>query len=919
MHKLWTLQKIIEDAKVNDKNLHTCYLDIMKAYDYVEHWGLFKVLKMYGFSKKFRNIIKEVCLNTTTQIITPHGLTKNINVGKGVHQGCPLSPLLFILFLDPLLLWLADQKIGYEINGMQIPALAFADDMALTCHSKTNMQKLINTVQKYLWFFGLELAVDGRDKSVYTSNNSDEEGKCIFVNNIPEYKDDVTKGKRKKKPLPFFDTHESYKYLGVWINLDLDWTDQFNSSQGGLIRNLTYLRHKCFTPSQTAEIINIVVLPAITYRMNIVSYPKDLLTKWDKWVKNLMAYKLQQKTWFGCKHWYLPNYESGYNVFKLTDMQKIYLPTSYINYALNGIDRDCSTAAETNIDISIDHDVVDALLSSIKLKVEENPALKDPFYVSNISHFIKSDATLEKLEKAGIKNIQELFNQDHRIQSELFFDALHVDKKTRNKIIKETCTSMHEMKPYIKKILEIPQNIPSINPYENQFFYDNQLEAYEAFVDETENDGQVGYGVFFKKNSMFNFFDRVYGFQTIGNATLQAIEQVLVTVPLDAPFTIYIDRESICKLMNKLPLKQKDIMKVKDATMIKKITELLKERQAPTYFKHIYSHLKVKGTETEKQLQKKNKRLNIMLENYGQTRTMRLIEGNHQADRLAANSLDLTMLNAPEYSIYEGKYVLKSTREKASKKDDFKGHISENLRGEIKMRLRKEYAYGFNSKKFQKKWRNNETISPKSWALTRSKKYEHEWSKKQMIRMHHNDLPQSGRLYHYIEKEKAKNWTANKPNTFWQDQFEDTQINPLCSMCHEAVEKKNHLFYHCTHHTVTGLQNQLPFNIADAVQKYTEIEVTRHQIPIWYKTNTSNNNNPNKDKYWKSVENFDKELGSMGFIPKKLPKFLQDNFQIPNNKLEKAIASIQHEIMSVNREIWLTRCKHLFANKKATT
>ncbi|KAE9412401.1 hypothetical protein Angca_005540, partial [Angiostrongylus cantonensis] len=100
--KIWTLRNIIEHAKLENKNIHVCYIDIQKAYDSVEHWALNRVLKEYGFSKDFREIIKSICKETTCNVILPYGLSEDIKITRGVRQGCPLSPVLFIMFLDPL-------------------------------------------------------------------------------------------------------------------------------------------------------------------------------------------------------------------------------------------------------------------------------------------------------------------------------------------------------------------------------------------------------------------------------------------------------------------------------------------------------------------------------------------------------------------------------------------------------------------------------------------------------------------------------------------------------------------------------------------------------------------------------------------------------------------------------------------------
>ena len=55
--------------------------------------------------------------------------------------------------------------------------------------------------------------------------------------------------------------------------------------------------------------------------MNLIKYPDDMIKRWDKQVRNLMAYKLKENQFIGCAHWYLPNKNYGYNLFKLKDLR----------------------------------------------------------------------------------------------------------------------------------------------------------------------------------------------------------------------------------------------------------------------------------------------------------------------------------------------------------------------------------------------------------------------------------------------------------------------------------------------------------------------------------------------------------------------------------------------------------------------
>ena len=150
-----------------------------------------------------------ICNNTTCNVILPYGLSEDIKITRGVRQGCPLSPLLFILFLDPLMLQLEKTKIGYKIDeNSPIPGGAYADDMVLHTHTKRNLQKLLDYCVDYFQYVGLDISVDGRDKSVYTNNTRAP---------ITEEEQLIVKTLKNKKiiktALPYYTSQESYKYL----------------------------------------------------------------------------------------------------------------------------------------------------------------------------------------------------------------------------------------------------------------------------------------------------------------------------------------------------------------------------------------------------------------------------------------------------------------------------------------------------------------------------------------------------------------------------------------------------------------------------------------------------------------------------------------------------------------------------------
>jgi hypothetical protein len=57
--------------------------------------------------KEFRELIMDINTGTIVSIITDFGITKSFTATRGVRQGCPLSSVLFCLFLEPLIRWIA--------------------------------------------------------------------------------------------------------------------------------------------------------------------------------------------------------------------------------------------------------------------------------------------------------------------------------------------------------------------------------------------------------------------------------------------------------------------------------------------------------------------------------------------------------------------------------------------------------------------------------------------------------------------------------------------------------------------------------------------------------------------------------------------------------------------------------------------
>ena len=81
------------------KNIYFCFIDYAKAFDCVDHNKLWKILKEMGTRPPDLLLEKFVCRSGAT-VRTGHGTTDWFQIGKGVRQGCILSPCLFNLYAE---------------------------------------------------------------------------------------------------------------------------------------------------------------------------------------------------------------------------------------------------------------------------------------------------------------------------------------------------------------------------------------------------------------------------------------------------------------------------------------------------------------------------------------------------------------------------------------------------------------------------------------------------------------------------------------------------------------------------------------------------------------------------------------------------------------------------------------------------
>ena len=89
---------LMEKGRELQKNIYFCFIDYAKAFDYVDHNKLWKILKEMGIPDHLTCPLRNLYTGQEATVRTGHGTTDWFQIGKGLRRGCILSPCLFNLY-----------------------------------------------------------------------------------------------------------------------------------------------------------------------------------------------------------------------------------------------------------------------------------------------------------------------------------------------------------------------------------------------------------------------------------------------------------------------------------------------------------------------------------------------------------------------------------------------------------------------------------------------------------------------------------------------------------------------------------------------------------------------------------------------------------------------------------------------------
>ena len=151
----------MEKAREFQKNIYFCFIGYAKAFDCVDHNKLWKILKEMGIPDHLPCFLRNLYAGQEATVRTGHGTTDWFQIGKGVGQGCILSPYLFNFYAEYIMrnAGLEEAPAGIKISRRNINNLRYADDTTLMAESEEKLKSLLMKVKEESEKVGLKLNI----------------------------------------------------------------------------------------------------------------------------------------------------------------------------------------------------------------------------------------------------------------------------------------------------------------------------------------------------------------------------------------------------------------------------------------------------------------------------------------------------------------------------------------------------------------------------------------------------------------------------------------------------------------------------------------------------------------------------------------------------------------------------------------
>lgn len=256
-------------------------VDFEKAFDSVSHVFLQNVLQAFGFGASFRKWIKILYTNTVSCVLNGGYSTGYFNVERGVRQGDPLSPYLFILCVETLAKVIQNDNLvlGLRFNGTEVKQVLYADDITLFIQDLDSMSRLDVIFKSFAKVSGLKV---NTEKTYIMLLGSSQGSICTF---------------------PFGKMVPFVKILGVYFSLDVQVKENMNYKEilSKIKKSLSWWSQRDLTLMGKIQLLKTYIYSKLLFIASLTPIPHSVLGELDKMAFNFLwkgSDKIKRTTMF---------------------------------------------------------------------------------------------------------------------------------------------------------------------------------------------------------------------------------------------------------------------------------------------------------------------------------------------------------------------------------------------------------------------------------------------------------------------------------------------------------------------------------------------------------------------------------------------------------------------------------------------
>ena len=281
------IRDLIDIANNEDIPAAFIFLDQEKAFDRVNHDFLYKTMKAFGIGDIFIQWIKNIYSNCSTLVNINGFLSKPIPLRSGVRQGCPLSPMLYVLVIEILAIQLRINPniVGFRINGEKIVSCHYMDDTTITIRENRCFKEVIKELSHYEEASGSKVNYD-KTKGLWAGSWKN----------------------RRVPPIEIKWTSKNVKALGVFFGNDNPALATYNMIVPKLIKKLNYWKQFKLSQIGKARVVEIYLASKLIYAINFYPIPLGMKKDLQKKIFSFINFPLNTNTISQNEMWKLYRY-----------------------------------------------------------------------------------------------------------------------------------------------------------------------------------------------------------------------------------------------------------------------------------------------------------------------------------------------------------------------------------------------------------------------------------------------------------------------------------------------------------------------------------------------------------------------------------------------------------------------------------